>query len=100
MKVPGWKKAVVFFCCLCGILAVLGSAGFVFFHLAHECTGSECLACAQLQETVNFLRFLGTFPVSVLSAAVLKRAAGYMLGRINVASPPVTGITLKVRFNI
>jgi hypothetical protein len=99
MKAPGWKKAIVFFCCLCGILAVLGSAGFVFFHLSHEHTGSGCPVCVQLQGTVNSMRFLGFFLVFVLAAAVLKRAAGYILRLINAAPPPVTGIILKVRFN-
>jgi hypothetical protein len=99
MNASAWKKAIFFFCCLCCILAILGQADFVFSHINHECKGSGCPVCIQIQETIKLLRFLGLSFICVLAAAALNHAAAYRPLRINATSPPFTGITLKVRFN-
>jgi hypothetical protein len=99
MNVSAWKKAIFFFCCLCCIPAILGQANFVFSHINHDCTGLGCPVCVQIQETMKLLRFLGLSLIVVLTAAAFKQAASYSSLCINAASPPFTGITLKVRFN-
>jgi hypothetical protein len=99
MNTSAWKKAIFFFCCLCCITAILGSADFAFSHIDHSCMGSGCPACAQLQETVKLLRFFGVSLIFVLFAAAFKRIAAYGASFIIVIPPFLTGILLKVRFN-
>ncbi|MDR2071653.1 MAG: hypothetical protein LBP81_09595 [Treponema sp.] len=99
MNASAWKKVTFFFCCLCCIPAILSSAGFVFSHIDHNCTGSGCPACAQIQEAVKFLGFLGVSLTVILTGGVRKQAAPYTSPFITATLPPLTGITLKVRFN-
>jgi hypothetical protein len=99
MNGSAWKKAIVFFCCLCCVPAILGQAGFILSHIEHDCTGLECPACARLREAVKLLRFSGVFLVFVLAAAVRNGAAAYAPLLIKGAFPSLTGISLKVRFN-
>jgi hypothetical protein len=94
-----WGKLILALCCLCYILASLGSAGFIYSHLDHDCTGADCPVCVQIREAENFLRCPAGSAAGLCLAAAAFRAGGRLSRLIHTVIPPFSEITFKVRLN-
>jgi hypothetical protein len=84
--------------CVCfGAMAARAEI-FVISHAEHECTGSDCLVCLQLEMVTAFMRLTW----QILTRAAVLCAAALSLFVLSLAASHtvyLTGVALRVRLN-
>ncbi len=81
------------------VLVMLSSSIFLIEHADHDCTGADCLICAQLYRCAQNLKSLAAAAAIVLSAGgfvVVSRVALYRKTHDGVSQTPVL---LKVKLS-
>jgi hypothetical protein len=84
--------------CVCFGVMAARAENFIITHAEHECTGSDCLICLQIELASAFMRLARQI---LTRAAVLCAAAAalFFISRAALYTAPPTGVALHVRLN-
>jgi hypothetical protein len=85
--------------CVCFGTMAARAENFIITHAEHECTGSDCPVCLQLEMAAAFVRLVRqilTRASALLCAAALPL---FVLSRTALYTAAPTGVVLRVRLN-
>lgn len=91
------KRILVFILCLALLCVPLFSFFYIVEHINHECTGSDCLICTQIEVSVHNINNSKTFYISALYVLIVFVTTAFICPARDVfCHPGRTLISLKV----